>query len=319
MHLVLTSLKSVVISVFVIILVGLLSLANAVSFPVLTVQPTDTVNHGFGSQNNVLEIYMTNWEDTVAAFSITLSTSHPDVIKFQVGSYDISGTLIEDWEYVNTSGSSTVLKVSGMANTYPPPVTHGIGYPQYGDVPLIKVLYDVEGLPDSMTSMLVDVYLGDSLSNFNFSDELGNSIGVGQDDPTYDTLYYNCIEWVEDECMGWEEVSGPPADTVVIDTVLHPYLDTSLVRIYDGTIELRDCIFMGDANGDYDKNIFDVTYLISYLYLDGPEPPSWATPDANCDCDVNIYDITCIISFLYEVGIPCDECICELWKSLCGQ
>ncbi len=298
---------------------GLLPSSSSAQFYRLAVKPGDTVTHAAGELNRELSIYMINWEDTVAAFVITLTTSHPDVIDFQVGSYDISGTLISNWEYVSTSGSSAELKISAMANTIPPPYTPGIGYPQYSEYPLVKVLYDINELPDTMTTQTVKVYIKDNIQQFNFSDELGNTIGLGYGDTTYDTSWYDCIEWIEDECMAWEEVPGPPADTMVVDTILHPYLDTTLVRIWDGSIDIISCSAMGDANGDANVNIFDVTYLIAYLYLDGPAPPSWAHPDVNCDCVINIFDVTCLITYLYQVGWPCEPCTCEQWEANCGK
>ena len=254
---------------------GILVSSSSAQFQILEVKPSDTAAFA-GWQNNILSIYMINWEDTVAAFTITLATSHPDVINFQVGSYDVGGTLIDNWEYVSTSGSSAELKITALANTYPPPYTPGIGYPQVGEIPLVKVLYDIDSLPDTMTTQTVEVYIKDNIHEFNFSDELGNTIGLAYGDTTYDTSWFNCIEWVEDECMTWEEVPGPPADTMVVDTILNPYLDTTQVRIWDGSINIITCWAMGDANGDYDVDIFDVTYLIAYLYLEGPPPPSWA-------------------------------------------
>jgi len=74
----------------------------------------------------------------------------------------------------------------------------------------------------------------------------------------------------------------------------------------------------GDADGLEPINIFDITYLISYLYLGGPEPaPYWrCTGDPNCDCSVNIFDITYLITFLYLGGpAPCDGLN---WYNVCG-
>jgi hypothetical protein len=62
----------------------------------------------------------------------------------------------------------------------------------------------------------------------------------------------------------------------------------------------------GDANGDEIVNIFDITRIISFLYLDGPPPVNLDMCDVNHDGTVNIFDITYIISFLYLDGPPPD-------------
>jgi len=58
----------------------------------------------------------------------------------------------------------------------------------------------------------------------------------------------------------------------------------------------------GDANNDGTVNILDITFLISFLYKEGPVPESdWAS-DPNGDGTVNILDITSLISYLYKDG-----------------
>jgi len=53
-------------------------------------------------------------------------------------------------------------------------------------------------------------------------------------------------------------------------------------------------------------NLLDITFLISYLYKDGPAPEPVTAGDANCDTTVNILDITYLISYLYKGGpAPC--------------
>jgi parallel beta-helix repeat protein len=62
----------------------------------------------------------------------------------------------------------------------------------------------------------------------------------------------------------------------------------------------------GDANRDSTINIFDITYIISYLYLDGDAPWPEGAADANCDLVMNIFDITHLINYLYREGeVPC--------------
>ncbi len=63
----------------------------------------------------------------------------------------------------------------------------------------------------------------------------------------------------------------------------------------------------GDANNDYLVNIFDVTYVISYLYMSGSPPDPMESADVNNDSSVNIFDITYLISYLYLEG-PEPEC-----------
>jgi len=58
----------------------------------------------------------------------------------------------------------------------------------------------------------------------------------------------------------------------------------------------------GDANGDLAVNIFDITFIISYLYTSGPPPAYMQSGDVNNDCTVNIYDVTDLIQNIYGDG-----------------
>jgi hypothetical protein len=62
-------------------------------------------------------------------------------------------------------------------------------------------------------------------------------------------------------------------------------------------------VVRGEVNGDGVINIFDITYLIDYLYRDGPMPNLYAA-DVNADGDVNIFDVTYLITYLYLEGPP---------------
>ena len=59
---------------------------------------------------------------------------------------------------------------------------------------------------------------------------------------------------------------------------------------------------LGDANGDWQVNIFDITFIITYLYLDGPALGQLIMGDVNGDCVINIFDITYLIAYLYLDG-----------------
>jgi hypothetical protein len=63
-------------------------------------------------------------------------------------------------------------------------------------------------------------------------------------------------------------------------------------------------VICGDVNSDGAVDIFDIVFLITYLYLDGPAPASLSAADINNDGAVNIYDISGLIEFLYLGGAP---------------
>ena len=58
----------------------------------------------------------------------------------------------------------------------------------------------------------------------------------------------------------------------------------------------------GDANNDDQINVFDATYLISFLYLDGPPPLYPHLADVDNSGGINIFDVTRLISYLYLAG-----------------
>jgi subtilisin family serine protease len=65
----------------------------------------------------------------------------------------------------------------------------------------------------------------------------------------------------------------------------------------------------GDPNNSGEINLMDATYIINYLYKNGPEPePHMLMADANCDSIINIMDPTYIVNYLYEEGPPPPIC-----------
>jgi len=73
------------------------------------------------------------------------------------------------------------------------------------------------------------------------------------------------------------------------------------------SLESIPAFICGDVNGDTDINIFDVTALIEFLYLDGPAPEPLESADVNNDGELNIFDATYLISYLYLDG-PAPDC-----------
>jgi len=58
----------------------------------------------------------------------------------------------------------------------------------------------------------------------------------------------------------------------------------------------------GDADASGAVNILDATYIITYLYLSGPEPVPTQSADVDKSGSTNILDVTYLINYLYKSG-----------------
>ena len=58
----------------------------------------------------------------------------------------------------------------------------------------------------------------------------------------------------------------------------------------------------GDANGDKNVDILDVSFLVNYLYNGGVRPDPSAAGDPNEDCLISISDVVYLINYMYFGG-----------------
>lgn len=86
----------------------------------------------------------------------------------------------------------------------------------------------------------------------------------------------------------------------------------------DDPCPLSCCSRSGDADNSGSINVLDITFIINYLYKNGPDLWCLADADINCDCRVNILDVTCLIFVLYHHGF-CHPCTCEQWEENCAN
>lgn len=77
------------------------------------------------------------------------------------------------------------------------------------------------------------------------------------------------------------------------------YSNLSLTTVYDE-------ILVGDADGNGSINVADVTFLVDYLFFDGPPPDPEALGDLDCNGSVNIADLTFLVDYLFFGGPPPD-------------
>jgi hypothetical protein len=69
-------------------------------------------------------------------------------------------------------------------------------------------------------------------------------------------------------------------------------------------IKIQSGFTRGDVNQDGDINVTDVTYLINYLFVGGPEPIPRESGDLNCNGVVDVVDIIYLINYLFISGPP---------------
>ncbi len=77
------------------------------------------------------------------------------------------------------------------------------------------------------------------------------------------------------------------------------YSNLNLTTVYDDRL-------VGDANGDGSINVADVTFLVDYLFFEGPPPDPEALGDLDCNGAVNIADLTYLVDYLFHEGPPPD-------------
>ncbi len=280
--------------------------------PLLEVRVMDTTAES-GATDVPISIYMNNYEDTVAGFSLWLLLSRPDILEFQL-SFDTSGTLTSGWELIlvnHIGGTPYNIKIVGVANWPPPPTTPGIS-PQQNGLPLIKLIADIDAVPDTTTNRSVDILIARSnLSEFAFSDPMGQVIGTVQDS-VLDTAFYACLEWVGDSCLEWELVNPwEPHDSTYIFWHQISVLDTLRVFVNDGSLTVTGGYVCGnidnDAGGAID--ISDLIYLVDWMFSGGQEPPVLMAADCDGDGENDISDLVWLANYMFTGGSP----------PLCGQ
>jgi hypothetical protein len=69
--------------------------------------------------------------------------------------------------------------------------------------------------------------------------------------------------------------------------------------------------FCGDANVDWQVNVADAVFLISYIFKGGPAPDPVCVGDANGDDNGNVGDAVYLIAYVFSGGPPPGEDCCK--------
>jgi hypothetical protein len=60
----------------------------------------------------------------------------------------------------------------------------------------------------------------------------------------------------------------------------------------------------GDLDGNLSINTADITYLVDYLFYNGPPPLPLETGDVDCQGSINVIDLTYLVEYLFFSGPP---------------
>ncbi len=166
-----------------------------------------------------------------------------------------------------------------------PPDGLGANYvamPTFGG-PTGMLVLDFSG--SSSVAWRLNVYLKDSVGGYE-TIELSPQSGQPNSDMKF--MRYNYTNW----------------DTVFVSPlVVSPFLN-------DNSYVLSASVLPhGDADASGTVNIADVTYIITYIFSQGPEPVfELLMGDADCSDRVNIADVTFLISHIFAGGpAPCEQ------------
>ncbi len=276
-----------------------------------------------GKQDVTIPIYLSNCCDSIVAFQLWLVLNRPDIMQFDM-TLDTVGTLVSGWPHSVTSLGGSGYDILITAGD-PPPFLNAIGYPQTGDIPLLRLVADVYDIPDTMLDRSVGIMVVSvPLDHFSFSRPDGSSVGIVVD-TVPDTSWFVCVLWSEPNpdsiCLQWEEVSGPPADSFNVDTIAVARLDTSRVSVSDGSLTVLTPCCNGDgARGNVDGltsaggeiDVSDLTYMVCYIFcpiscLGACDPPP-CMDEGNIDAitgpggPIDIADLTYLVAYLFQSG-----------------
>lgn len=239
------------------------------------------------------------WTDTIK----TLTVTHPNT--FPIGPSDFV-LHVEDSDGVPQSQASVCLYKG--SEIYSVEETDA-----FGDV-------TIPVFPMSLGEMLVTVTAQNRVPYQGSAECTGNQPPVAEFSfdpgiPTrHDTVQFTSTSWDDDGTLvSWLWDFGDDS-TASGEEVSHrydsysTYTVTLIVQDNGGSAdttqsEITTLPLCGDINDDgIGPNIADLTYLVQYLFGDGPEPPMLIAANVDSIDGINIADLTYLIAYLFGEG-----------------
>ena len=113
-----------------------------------------------------------------------------------------------------------------------------------------------------------------------------------------------------DICPGFDDFSDVDLDGIPdgCDNCPDKYNPDQADEDENGTGDICDYL-CGDPNGDEAVNLGDASFIINYIFYDGPEPDPLCAGDCNGDETTNLADASYIINYIfYEGPLPLETC-----------
>jgi hypothetical protein len=261
-----------------------------------------------GDSSINLSVYLRNYVDTVAGFSLMLIMDRP-AAGFSA-TIDTVGTLVAGWDLFNVAllgGGDFACKAVGLAQSIDPPYDNRGIPPQDGQIPFFNLRLFIPDLPEIASRDTASILLCEATDCISLARPDGTSIGYDTC-LRIDTAYYRCTNWQDSVCVTWQRVHTPPYDSVAIDTEVVACLDTLALRWTAGSV----CVHprCGDIDGSVDGlvTMSDLTLLIDHLFIT-LTPVRWPT-EANVDGSedhlLTMSDLTVMIDNLFISLEPLD-------------
>ena len=255
--------------------------------------------------------------DSINVDSASLSDFfNVDTFEVLIGNFDTVGTLIGGWEFVvaqSQIGDNKHLVLVGLADLAGGGIAKGF-VPQQGGL-LMRLLVDVLDVSDTIVDRTILIQI-EKLFQGNFNLVSSDASWSPWAYETFlDTNGWICTQWVIDTtvdppdtlgCGNYERTSTPPFDSVEVVPDSTALIDTTRIKLYDGTLIINETSPCGDLNNDGNfGNIIDLTYLIDFIFRGGPPPNPLCRADLDCNgtC-ANILDLTYLIDFIFRGGLP---------------
>jgi len=202
---------------------------------------------------------------------------------------DLNGDLDGTWLSLGSGGDLTGMPESAGAMSFTIEASDEVGSTDQTEFTLTvndAVAITTESLPDGFEDEVYSAQLQSSggTDPVIWSDVNGDLDGMG-------------LSMGEDGLISGTPTSTGPIEFTASATDINGSSDESLF-----SFNIAVPYVCGDANSDESVNVLDITFLIRYLYSDGPAPDPEVSADVNSSGDINILDATHLINYLYKSG-----------------